>query len=86
MNSSKAADDGGNGMLQCMSPLILRHVNKLFDMPLDPARMMYLPMQCGVIFPAEFLYVCMSESLISAPLFDCNSCFVHAPMACRLTV
>jgi hypothetical protein len=51
-----------------MSPLILRHANKLLERPLDPTRMIYLPMQFGVVFPPETLYVCLSESSISASL------------------
>jgi hypothetical protein len=47
VNGSGSADDG---TLRCMSPLILRHVNKLLDVPLDEARM-YLPVLCGVLLP-----------------------------------
>jgi hypothetical protein len=41
--------------------VILGDVNKMLPKPVDPVRMMYLPIACGVVLPPQVLYICLSE-------------------------
>ena len=56
--SSSAA---GPRLLRCLCPVILGDVNKVLPRPIDPVRLMYLPIACGVVLPPQVLYICFSE-------------------------
>ena len=60
LNTSSAAGDGDR-TLRCLCPVILGDVNKMLPKPVDPVRMMYLPISCGVVLPPQVLYICFSE-------------------------
>ncbi|OEL23765.1 hypothetical protein BAE44_0015217 [Dichanthelium oligosanthes] len=63
LNSSSAGSttgDGGDRTLRCLCPVILGDVNKMLPKPLDPVRMMYLPIACGVVLPPQVLYICFT--------------------------
>ena len=60
LNASSAAGDGDR-TLRCLCPVILGDVNKMLPKPVDPVRMMYLPIACGVVLPPQVLYICFSE-------------------------
>jgi hypothetical protein len=60
LNTSSAAGDGER-TLRCLCPVILGDVNKMLPKPVDPVRMMYLPIACGVVLPPQVLYICLSE-------------------------
>jgi hypothetical protein len=60
LNAASAAG-ARDRVLQCLCPVILGDVNKVLPKPLDPVRMMYLPIACGVVLPPQVLYVCFSE-------------------------
>jgi hypothetical protein len=36
---------------------------------MDPVRMMYLPIACGVVLPPQVLYICFSECALLLHLF-----------------
>ncbi|KAG0528421.1 hypothetical protein BDA96_05G010100 [Sorghum bicolor] len=59
-SSAPAAAGGGDHMLRCLCPVILGDVNKVLPKPVDPVRMMYLPIACGVVLPPQVLYVCFT--------------------------
>ncbi|XP_025805392.1 proline-rich receptor-like protein kinase PERK2 [Panicum hallii] len=44
--------------LRCLCPVILGDVNKMLPKPVDPIRMIYLPIACGVVLPPQVLYIC----------------------------
>ncbi|WVZ88285.1 hypothetical protein U9M48_034821 [Paspalum notatum var. saurae] len=66
LNSSSAAAPGDDRTLRCLCPVILGDVNKMLPKPVDPVRMMYLPIACGVVLPPQVLYICFSESSSSS--------------------
>ncbi|KAM0890497.1 hypothetical protein ACQ4PT_027026 [Festuca glaucescens] len=57
LNSSAAADDRS---LRCLCPVILGDVNRMLPKPIDPVRMMYLPIACGVVLPPQVLFICFT--------------------------
>ena len=57
LNSSAATDDRS---LRCLCPVILGDVNRMLPKPIDPVRMMYLPIACGVVLPPQVLFICFS--------------------------
>ncbi|PUZ43429.1 hypothetical protein GQ55_8G008800 [Panicum hallii var. hallii] len=59
LNTSSAAGDGDR-TLRCLCPVILGDVNKMLPKPVDPVRMMYLPIACGVVLPPQVLYICFT--------------------------
>uniref|UniRef100_K3Y9M2 Bifunctional inhibitor/plant lipid transfer protein/seed storage helical domain-containing protein n=1 Tax=Setaria italica TaxID=4555 RepID=K3Y9M2_SETIT len=59
LNTTAAAGDGDR-TLRCLCPVILGDVNKMLPKPLDPVRMMYLPIACGVVLPPQVLYICFT--------------------------
>ncbi|WVZ54841.1 hypothetical protein U9M48_005585 [Paspalum notatum var. saurae] len=59
LNRSSAAG-GGDRLLRCLCPVILGEVNRNLPKPVDPVRMMYLPIACGVVLPPQALYVCFT--------------------------
>lgn len=61
LNSSSSAGDGDQ-TLRCLCPVILGDVNRMLPKPIDPVRMMYLPIACGVVLPPQVLYICFSKS------------------------
>jgi hypothetical protein len=61
-SSSSGAAEGDDHTLRCLCPVILGDVNKMLPKPVDPVRMMYLPIACGVVLPPQVLYICFSES------------------------
>ena len=69
LNTSSAAGDGDR-TLRCLCPVILGDVNKMLPKPVDPVRMMYLPIACGVVLPPQALYTCLSTYLNSSCLFN----------------
>jgi hypothetical protein len=40
--------------------VILGDVNRMLPKPIDPVRMMYLPIACGVVLPPQVLFICFS--------------------------
>ncbi|TVT99855.1 hypothetical protein EJB05_54742, partial [Eragrostis curvula] len=63
LNSSSAAGDDDR-TLRCLCPVILGDVNRMLPKPIDPVRMMYLPIACGVTLPPQAIYICFSKSSI----------------------
>ncbi|KAJ1273788.1 hypothetical protein BS78_05G011400 [Paspalum vaginatum] len=59
LNRSSAAG-GGDRLLRCLCPVILGEVNRNLPKPVDPVRLMYLPIACGVVLPPQVLYVCFT--------------------------
>jgi hypothetical protein len=59
LNSSAATDDRS---LRCLCPVILGDVNRMLPKPIDPVRMMYLPIACGVVLPPQVLFICFSTT------------------------
>ncbi|RCV36852.1 hypothetical protein SETIT_8G014800v2 [Setaria italica] len=59
LNTTSAAGDGDR-TLRCLCPVILGDVNKMLPKPVDPVRMMYLPIACGVVLPPQVLYICFT--------------------------
>ncbi|KAF8706352.1 hypothetical protein HU200_030614 [Digitaria exilis] len=59
-NTSSAAGTDGDRTLRCLCPLILGDVNKVLPRPIDPVRLMYLPIACGVVLPPQVLYICFT--------------------------
>ncbi|CAM0874484.1 unnamed protein product [Alopecurus aequalis] len=57
LNSSAATDDRS---LRCLCPVILGDVNRMLPKPIDPVRMMYLPIACGVVLPPQVLFICFT--------------------------
>ncbi|KAJ1264708.1 hypothetical protein BS78_08G021200 [Paspalum vaginatum] len=60
LNSSSSAAPGDDSTLRCLCPVILGDVNKMLPKPVDPVRMMYLPIACGVVLPPQVLYICFT--------------------------
>ncbi|KAL6653339.1 hypothetical protein ACP70R_008917 [Stipagrostis hirtigluma subsp. patula] len=62
LNSSSAGSAAGDGdrTLRCLCPVILGDVNKMLPKPVDPVRMMYLPIACGVVLPPQVLFICFT--------------------------
>ncbi|XP_066354375.1 uncharacterized protein [Miscanthus floridulus] len=60
LNSSSSAAEGDDHTLRCLCPVILGDVNKMLPKPVDPVRMMYLPIACGVVLPPQVLYICFT--------------------------
>ncbi|CAM0152438.1 unnamed protein product [Urochloa decumbens] len=58
--SSAAAGDGNDRILRCLCPVILGDVNKMLPKPIDPVRLMYLPIACGIVLPPQVLYICFT--------------------------
>jgi hypothetical protein len=46
----------------------LGDVNKMLPKPMDPVRMMYLPIACGVVLPPQLFYICFSKCFFPAPV------------------
>ncbi|XP_039824378.1 leucine-rich repeat extensin-like protein 5 [Panicum virgatum] len=67
LNTSSAAGDGDR-TLRCLCPVILGDVNKMLPKPVDPVRMMYLPIACGVVLPPQVLYICFTGGQQTPPL------------------
>ncbi|KAG2481333.1 leucine-rich repeat extensin-like protein 5 [Panicum virgatum] len=67
LNASSAAGDGDR-TLRCLCPVILGDVNKMLPKPVDPVRMMYLPIACGVVLPPQVLYICFTGGQQTPPL------------------
>lgn len=67
LNSSSSAAEGDDRILRCLCPVILGDVNKMLPKPVDPVRMMYLPIACGVVLPPQVLYICFTGQQ-TAPL------------------
>jgi hypothetical protein len=65
LNTSSAAGDGGDRTLRCLCPVILGDVNRMLPKPVDPVRMLYLPIACGVVLPPQVLYICFSKLSLS---------------------
>ncbi|KAK3123456.1 hypothetical protein QOZ80_8AG0631220 [Eleusine coracana subsp. coracana] len=63
LNTSSAAGDGDR-TLRCLCPVILGDVNRMLPKPIDPVRMMYLPIACGVVLPPQVLYICFTGQQI----------------------
>jgi hypothetical protein len=63
--SAAAAAGGGDRLLRCLCPVILGDVNRALPKPIDPVRLLYLPIACGVVLPPQVLYICFSESSFS---------------------
>ncbi|XP_066357992.1 leucine-rich repeat extensin-like protein 5 [Miscanthus floridulus] len=59
-SSSSGAAEGDDHTLRCLCPVILGDVNKMLPKPVDPVRMMYLPIACGVVLPPQVLYICFT--------------------------
>jgi hypothetical protein len=59
LNSTAAVDDRS---LRCLCPVILGDVNRMLPKPIDPVRMMYLPIACGVVLPPQVLFICFSTA------------------------
>ncbi|XP_003576320.2 classical arabinogalactan protein 9 isoform X1 [Brachypodium distachyon] len=57
LNSTAAAEDRS---LRCLCPVILGDVNRMLPRPVDPVRMMYLPISCGVVLPPQVLFICFT--------------------------
>uniref|UniRef100_J3N5G6 Bifunctional inhibitor/plant lipid transfer protein/seed storage helical domain-containing protein n=1 Tax=Oryza brachyantha TaxID=4533 RepID=J3N5G6_ORYBR len=60
LNSTAAAAEGDR-TLRCLCPVILGDVNRMLPKPVDPVRMMYLPIACGLVLPPQVLFICFSE-------------------------
>ncbi|XP_062201887.1 leucine-rich repeat extensin-like protein 5 isoform X2 [Phragmites australis] len=60
LNSSSSAGNGDDRTLRCLCPVILGDVNKMLPKPVDPVRMMYLPIACGVVLPPQVLFICFT--------------------------
>ncbi|XP_062203406.1 leucine-rich repeat extensin-like protein 5 [Phragmites australis] len=62
LNTSSAGSAAGDGdrTLRCLCPVILGDVNKMLPKPVDPVRMMYLPIACGVVLPPQVLFICFT--------------------------
>ncbi|RLN08142.1 uncharacterized protein C2845_PM11G24530 [Panicum miliaceum] len=58
-NSTSAAGDGGR-TLRCLCPVILGDVNKVLPKAVDPVRLMYLPIACGIVLPPQTLFMCFT--------------------------
>ncbi|KAL6906003.1 hypothetical protein ACP4OV_003604 [Aristida adscensionis] len=78
LNSSSAGSAAGDGdrTLRCLCPVILGDVNKMLPKPVDPVRMMYLPIACGVVLPPQVLFICFK--LASSALTDDDDDDIHA--------
>ncbi|KXG22944.1 hypothetical protein SORBI_3008G032400 [Sorghum bicolor] len=66
-SSSSGAAEGDDHTLRCLCPVILGDVNKMLPKPVDPVRMMYLPIACGVVLPPQVLYICFTGQQQSPP-------------------
>jgi len=75
LNISSSAAEGDDHTLRCLCPVILGDVNKMLPKPVDPVRMMYLPIACGVVLPPQVLYICFSESSSSLALSSIDRFF-----------
>ncbi|CAN6344194.1 unnamed protein product [Urochloa humidicola] len=75
-STSAAAGYGNSGdrILRCLCPVILGDVNKMLPKPIDPVRLMYLPIACGIVLPPQVLYICFSEFSISS--MACHASFI----------
>jgi hypothetical protein len=69
LNSTAAAAEGDR-TLRCLCPVILGDVNRMLPKPVDPVRMMYLPIACGLVLPPQVLFICFSQFLPSLALID----------------
>ncbi|CAN6357376.1 unnamed protein product [Urochloa humidicola] len=58
--STSAAAGDGDRILRCLCPVILGDVNKMLPKPIDPVRLMYLPIACGIVLPPQVLYICFT--------------------------
>ncbi|CAO2140608.1 unnamed protein product [Urochloa humidicola] len=58
--STSAAAEDGDRILRCLCPVILGDVNKMLPKPIDPVRLMYLPIACGIVLPPQVLYICFT--------------------------
>uniref|UniRef100_A0A0E0MIV1 ADP,ATP carrier protein n=1 Tax=Oryza punctata TaxID=4537 RepID=A0A0E0MIV1_ORYPU len=59
-SSSTAAAAEGDRTLRCLCPVILGDVNRMLPKPVDPVRMMYLPIACGLVLPPQVLFICFT--------------------------
>ncbi|BAT15574.1 uncharacterized protein [Oryza sativa Japonica Group] len=59
LNSTAAAAEGDR-TLRCLCPVILGDVNRMLPKPVDPVRMMYLPIACGLVLPPQVLFICFT--------------------------
>uniref|UniRef100_A0A0E0IX60 Bifunctional inhibitor/plant lipid transfer protein/seed storage helical domain-containing protein n=1 Tax=Oryza nivara TaxID=4536 RepID=A0A0E0IX60_ORYNI len=48
------------GLTTCLCPVILGDVNRMLPKPVDPVRMMYLPIACGLVLPPQVLFICFT--------------------------
>lgn len=61
LNAVSSSPGDGDRTLRCLCPVILGDVNRVLSKPIDPVKMMFLPIACGVVLPPRLLYVCFSE-------------------------
>ncbi|CAN6335369.1 unnamed protein product [Urochloa humidicola] len=59
LNTTTTTGDGDR-ILRCLCPVILGDVNKMLPKPIDPVRLMYLPIACGIVLPPQVLYICFT--------------------------
>ncbi|CAN6362054.1 unnamed protein product [Urochloa humidicola] len=55
-------------LLRCLCPVILGDVNKMLPKPIDPVRLLYLPIACGIVLPPQVLYICFTGQQTLPPL------------------
>ncbi|CAN6380350.1 unnamed protein product [Urochloa humidicola] len=62
LNTTTTSSTTGDGdrILRCLCPVILGDVNKMLPKPIDPVRLMYLPIACGIVLPPQVLYICFT--------------------------
>ncbi|CAN6330288.1 unnamed protein product [Urochloa humidicola] len=72
-STSAAAGYYGDRILRCLCPVILGDVNKMLPKPIDPVRLLYLPIACGVVLPPQVLYICFTGQQTLPPLLDVSS-------------
>nr|CAB3459151.1 unnamed protein product [Digitaria exilis] len=69
LNLSRSASGGDSNLLRCLCPVILGDVNRVLPRPIDPVRLMYLPIACGVVLPPQILYICFTGQQQTPPPF-----------------
>ncbi|CAD6344159.1 unnamed protein product [Miscanthus lutarioriparius] len=69
-SSAAAAAGRGDHMLRCLCPVIHGDMNKVLRKPIDPVRMLYLPIACGVVLPPQLLYICFAGQGQPTPAVD----------------
>ncbi|XP_066341114.1 non-specific lipid transfer protein GPI-anchored 2-like [Miscanthus floridulus] len=58
-----AAPVAGRQRLRCLCPIIHGDVNAVLPEPVDPVRMLYLPVACGLALPPQTIPICFGERM-----------------------